>query len=291
MVKPNQNVITKEHVANLPCHTKIPVAKTASSITKCQCDPRLIKIFTKLVRITNMNHKSSAKISYKVLKKLASDDYMASVLGPLIQDSTTSAPLPPLTSPSNITVFLDLDETLIHSVRASGLGPPPRNYNFIVGGEGDVRYVLKRPFVDEFLWFLSQSGFEIVLFTAGSEEYASMVLDVLDPDGLISHRLYRNSCKKFSRSFVKDLWNLGRDLTKVVIVDDKPYSYILQPENAIPIIPFTDDLGDDELKKLMSGFFTRCHEFEDLRDAVKHYVGNGVAYSNCIEKLSEDMWG
>ncbi|KAM0048740.1 putative protein-serine/threonine phosphatase [Helianthus debilis subsp. tardiflorus] len=239
-----------------------------------------------------MKHISSAKISYKVLKKLSSDDYLASVLGPLIQDSITSAPLPPLTSPNNnITVFLDLDETLIHSVRASGLGLPPRNYNFVVGGEGDVRYVLKRPFVDEFLWFLSQSGFEIVLFTAGSEEYASMVLDVLDPDGLISHRLYRNSCKKFSRSFVKDLWNLGRDLTKAVIVDDKPYSYILQPENAIPIIPFTDDLGDEELKKLMSGFFTRCHEFEDLRDAVKDYVGNGVAYSNCIEKLSEDMWG
>ncbi|XP_035837286.1 phosphatase Herzog-like [Helianthus annuus] len=108
---------------------------------------------------------------------------------------------------------------------------------------------------------------------------------------IVDDRLYQNSCKKFSRSFVKDLWNLGRDLTKVVIVDDKPYSYILQPENAIPIIPFTDDLGDDELKKLMSGFFTRCHEFEDLRDAVKHYVGNGVAYSNCIEKLSEDMWG
>jgi CTD small phosphatase-like protein 2 len=34
--------------------------------------------------------------------------------------------------------------------------------------------------------------YEIVIFTAGVEEYANWVVDQLDPDGtVISHRLYR----------------------------------------------------------------------------------------------------
>ncbi|KAJ0682351.1 putative protein-serine/threonine phosphatase [Helianthus annuus] len=279
---------------------KTPVTaatKTASvvvaSINKSiyTCHRRLIKIFSKLVRIATPKSKSSVKKGYKILKKFPRDDHIASVRRSLFQDTTTTASLPPLICSNKKTVFLDLDETLIHSVPASGL-IRPRNYDFVVkpllDGERVTFYVTKRPFVDEFLRFLSESGFEIVVFTAGIKEYASLVLDILDRDGLISYRLYRDSCKEFDGRFVKDLSNLGRDLTKGVIVDDNPNSYSLQPENAIPISPFIDDLGDEELKKLMSGFFTKCHEFEDLRDAVKHYVGNGVEDSKSIEKLIED---
>ncbi|KAI3743723.1 hypothetical protein L1987_56788 [Smallanthus sonchifolius] len=247
------------------------VASINKSIYTCQ--RRLIKIFSKLVRIATPKSKSSVKKGYKVLKKF---DQIATVRRSLFQDTTTS--FPPLISPNQKTVFLDLDETLIHSIPATGL-IRPSHYDFVVkpllDGERVTFYVLKRPFVDEFLRFLRENDFEIVVFTAGIEEYASLVLDVLDRGGLISHRLYRNSCKEFEGRFVKDLSNLGRDLTKGVIVDDNPNSYSLQPENAIPIAPFIDDGGDEELKKLMSGFFTKCHEFEDLRDAVKDYVGNG----------------
>ncbi|GJT42776.1 carboxy-terminal domain RNA polymerase II polypeptide A small phosphatase 1-like protein [Tanacetum coccineum] len=48
---------------------------------------------------------------------------------------------------------------------------------------------------------------------------------ILDPKGLISHRLYRDSCKSFQRKLVKDLSGLGRDLNNVVIVDDDPKCY------------------------------------------------------------------
>ncbi|KAK9051628.1 hypothetical protein SSX86_028256 [Deinandra increscens subsp. villosa] len=279
---------------NLRRRKKTPVtaaSKTASvvvaSINKSlyTCHRRLIKIFSKLVRIATPKNKSSVKKGYRVLKKLSVGDnhQIATVRRSLFQESNTS--LPPLISGKK-TVFLDLDETLIHSVPANGLIRPV-NYDFVVkpllDGERIVFYVLKRPFVDEFLQFLSENNFEIVVFTAGIEEYASLVLDVLDRRGLISHRLYRNSCKEFDGRFVKDLSNLGRDLKNGVIVDDNPNSYSLQPENAIPISPFTDDVGDDELKKLMSGFFRNCHEFEDLRDAVKQFVESSKA-----ERLIED---
>ncbi|KAK1424846.1 hypothetical protein QVD17_20185 [Tagetes erecta] len=282
---------------------KTPIAtatKTASvvvaSINKSiyTCHRRLIKIFSNLVRIATPKTKSSVKKGYKVLKKVSVfDDQIVSVRRSLFQE--TKDPLPPLTSPNQKTVFLDLDETLIHSVPANGL-IRPRNYDFVVkpllDGERVVFYVTKRPFVDEFLEFLSENGFEIVVFTAGIEEYASLVLNVLDRKGLISHRLFRDSCREFDGKYVKDLSNVGRDLKNGVIVDDNPNSYSLQPENAIPIRPFVDDVGDEELKKLMNGFFAKCCEFDDLRDAVKSYVGNGVEELKSVEKLVEDeMFG
>ena len=183
--------------------------------------------------------------------------------------------LPP-NSLNQKTVVLDMDETLLHSTlfRDTSIAiTPPGNYDFLVTfGREEVAYVTKRPFVDDFLQYLNQKNFEVVIFTAGTEKYASAVLDRLDPNGFIHHRLYRNSRKLVDGKHVKDLSNLGRDLKNVVIVDDRRRSYMLQPENGIPIKPFIDDLHDDELKKLMDIFFKSCDQYEDIRDAVKHYI-------------------
>ncbi|GKA35499.1 retrovirus-related pol polyprotein from transposon TNT 1-94 [Tanacetum coccineum] len=192
----------------------------------------------------------------------------------LVAGDFSTTLLPP-NSLNQRTVVLDLDETLIHSTifRDTSIPiTPPVNYDFLVTFGREVAYVKKRPYVDEFLQFLNQNNFEIVIFTAGTKEYASPVLDRLDPYGFISHRLYRDSRKLVNGKYhVKDLSNLGRDLRNVLIVDDKQRSYKLQPENGIPIKRFIDDLHDDELKKLMDNFFKSCDQYEDLKDALKHY--------------------
>lgn len=131
-------------------------------------------------------------------------------------------------------------------------------------------YVLKRPGVDDLLEFLT-AKYEVVVFTAALEGYASMVLDRVDPKRRISHRLYRDSCREVDGKLVKDLSEMGRDLKRVVIVDDNPNSYAKQPENAIPIRPFINDLGDQELWKLIK-FFEISDCFDDMRDAVRQYV-------------------
>ncbi|XVF27430.1 hypothetical protein REPUB_Repub14bG0106000 [Reevesia pubescens] len=181
--------------------------------------------------------------------------------------------LPPLDSDKKGTIVLDLDETLVHSC----LDPPPPWYDFsvsrIMDGETINFYVLKRPGVDEFLEMISKK-YEVVVFTAGHKAYASKVLDTLDPKGFISHRFYRDSCKQVRGKFMKDLSELGRDLRKIVIIDDNPKSFALQPENGIPIKPFYgDELWDRELMKL-AGFFERCDVFQDMRDAINHYLGD-----------------
>ncbi|KAE8722983.1 putative Haloacid dehalogenase-like hydrolase superfamily protein [Hibiscus syriacus] len=129
--------------------------------------------------------------------------------------------LPPLGSDIKGTIVLDLDETPVHS----SLGPPRPRYDFtvsrVVDGVTIYFYVFIRPGVDEFLEIISKK-YELVVFTSGHKAYASKVLDVLDPNGYISHRFYRDSCKKVRGKFIKDLPVFGRDLRKVAIVDDNP---------------------------------------------------------------------
>ncbi|XP_047330962.1 probable C-terminal domain small phosphatase [Impatiens glandulifera] len=172
------------------------------------------------------------------------------------------------------TIFLDLDETLIHSKPDL----PNHKYDFIVrpviDGIKMEFYVAKRPFVDEFLETLSEK-FELVIFTAGVEEYASLVIEMLDRKGTITHRLYRDSCRLIEGKYVKDLESFGRDLSRSVIVDDNLNSYCFQPENGIPIAPFTGgEVGDGELLRLIDFFNNRVECYVDMRDAVKLYLHN-----------------
>ncbi|KAI3466773.1 hypothetical protein Pfo_023436 [Paulownia fortunei] len=253
----------KSPIKNATAAASVVVASINKSIYTCH--RRLIKIFTKLARVATPK-KTPRKKGYQILEKVPANPPDSAVRKSLFNDRIT---LPPLLSPDKKTIFLDLDETLVHSTASF----PPEKYDFVVrpviDGEKVEFYVLKRPFVDEFLNFLSHN-FEIVVFTAGIEEYASLVLDRLDWRKLISHRLYRDSCKEVDGKFVKDLSEIGRELNRVMIVDDNPNSYQFQPDNAIPIKPFTDDLGDEELKRLIQ-FFEGCDSVEDMRDAVNVY--------------------
>ncbi len=73
--------------------------------------------------------------------------------------------------------------------------------------------------------------YEIVIFTAGMQEYADWVLNQLDVDGsLIHHRLYRQHTINFSKEgplIIKDLSKLGRPLDKTIIVDNLAENFIL----------------------------------------------------------------
>lgn len=75
----------------------------------------------------------------------------------------------------------------------------------------------------------------------------------LDPKQCALHVLSRDATRYLNGAHVKDLGNLNRDLRQVVILDDDPEAYQLQPGNAIPVKPFTDgrDRDDHELRNLI----------------------------------------
>ncbi|KAK8502332.1 hypothetical protein V6N12_002048 [Hibiscus sabdariffa] len=260
------------------------ISSIRKSIKRCHC--RLVEFFSKLDGAkrqgqgfvilqreeTNRGGFETAK-NPRLQLDFKADSDLTSVL---VSRKANRNRLPPLASDRLKTIVLDLDETLVHS----SPDPPPKIYDFMIKpniyGVGMNFYVLKRPGVDEFLEAISKK-YEVVVFTAGLEPYASLLLDILDPKGLISHRLYRDSCKQSDRGrYVKDLSTIGRDLGKLVIVDDNPRSYSLQPANGIPIKRFEDDMEDRELEKLRVFFERDCHGFEDMRDAVKRYCGGDV---------------
>lgn len=149
-------------------------------------------------------------------------------------------------------VVIDLDETLVHSSFK-----PVSNADFIVPVEidGTVHqvYVLKRPYVDEFLQKMGEL-FECVLFTASLAKYADPVADLLDKWGVFRSRLFRESCVFHRGNYVKDLSRLGRDLGQVVIIDNSPASYIFHPDNAVPCSSWFDDTADTELLDLLPFF-------------------------------------
>jgi Dullard-like phosphatase family protein len=134
------------------------------------------------------------------------------------------------------TLVLDLDETLIHSV---------------VDPVSNETTTHQRPGLSHFLQQVA-SMFEVVVFTAGLEEYASPIIDSLDPQGLIQHRLYRQHVRCIRGThLIKDLASLNRPLARVVMVDNSAESFLLQPLNAIPIEPYLGEAQDTRLFELL----------------------------------------
>lgn len=67
---------------------------------------------------------------------------------------------------------------------------------------------------------------------------------------MIQHRLYRHHIEKNGDNWVKDLSALGRDLSKVIIIDDIQKNFEKQPDNGIKIKSFTGQSHDKALLEL-----------------------------------------
>jgi len=158
------------------------------------------------------------------------------------------APLPP-EDVNKKTLVLDLDETLVHS---SFKPIPDPDFVMSIELENVIHkvYVRKRPGVDNFLRVVGEK-FEVVVFTASLAKYADPLLDILDRGRLVKKRLFREACVQHYGNYVKDLSHLGRPLTNVIIIDNSPFSYMFQPDNAIPITSWFNDKADRQLYDLL----------------------------------------
>lgn len=167
------------------------------------------------------------------------------------------------TGKSDILIILDLDETLIHSA----VQPLKINHNYKL----DKYFVYKRPYLDEFLAYISKN-FRLAIWSSGSDSY---VLNIVEWLGLLqmaefvwgrsktTHKLLNgfnqgrdsvnpsadqnNDIKR-----LKKVKKLGYSLEKILIIDDTPYKSHENYGNAIYISEFTGNPDDQELKLLMS---------------------------------------
>lgn len=80
----------------------------------------------------------------------------------------------------------------------------------------------------------------------------------------MNHREYREH--------VKDLSCISKDFCRIVIVDNNPFSFLLQPVNGIPCIPFSAGQPHDEQVPMML-----CHYF-----LVNFYQKKYVTYQDIL---------
>lgn len=69
--------------------------------------------------------------------------------------------------------------------------------------------------------------YNLVIFTASVQEYADPVIDWLELERkYFSGRLYRQHCTQRNGAYVKDLSTVEADLSRVMILDNSPVSYV-----------------------------------------------------------------
>ena len=134
----------------------------------------------------------------------------------LYNNNSTLIPFPPL---KPYTLVLDLDQTLVHV---------PKNSNSIILRPG------LRTFLHSLLPF-----YELIIFTTGTKEYADQIINFIEiEEKYFSYRLYRQNATFLNENYYKNLNKLGRDIKKIIIVDDKAINIKLQEDNGIIIKPF-----------------------------------------------------
>lgn len=136
------------------------------------------------------------------------------------------------------TLVIDLDETLIHSLAKGGrmssghMVEVKLNANVGYGGttlgpqHPILYYVHKRPHCDDFLRNVCK-WYNLIVFTASVQEYADPVIDWLEQERkYFSGRYYRQHCTFRNGAYIKDLSSVEPDLSRVMILDNSPLSYI-----------------------------------------------------------------
>jgi import inner membrane translocase subunit TIM50 len=133
------------------------------------------------------------------------------------------------------TLVLDLENTLVSSTWDRKFG---------------WRHA-KRPGVDKFLLDMAQY-YEIVLYSPSMDAIAEPVVNSLDKQGCIMHRIYRDGTYYHNGVHVKDLSRLNRNINRMIVIDDDLVEVQFNPENVVRVKPYTDpnDRTDNTLARI-----------------------------------------
>ena len=153
------------------------------------------------------------------------------------------------------TLILDLDETLIHFI--------PENNSIEKGS-----FIL-RPGLFHFLNNMSPY-FEIIIWTVATKSYADPIINIIESERrYFSYRLYRDNTTFYKNNYIKDLNNLGRDISKIIIIDNCSFNFSFQKENGILIKSFYGKKDSFELISLIPILLNIIKENDDVRIGIK----------------------
>ena len=174
----------------------------------------------------------------------------------IILDYEKNRAYPPFLKNKNnkkYTLVLDLEETLIHINQSGECILRPGLYKFLK----DIK-----PY------------YELVSFSNESKYSSEPIIDIIEEKKkYFDYKLYREHLTFNGKEFIKDISKLGRDIKKVIIVDNIANNFKLNPDNGIQISAFFGDDDEDnaleELKKILILFYR--DKYDDLRVGIKKY--------------------
>ena len=155
-------------------------------------------------------------------------------------------------------IVLDLDETLIN-IEFKGVDSKKCTLHF-------------RPYLFQFLSDIKPFC-ELITFTSASKEYAQPIINEIElKNKYFDYNFFREHSVIYGNDFVKDISRIGRDMKKIIIIDNMKENFRLNQKNGIKIFPFYGDNNDNvlnELKKILILIFRQG--YEDLTIALSDY--------------------
>ena len=115
--------------------------------------------------------------------------------------------------------------------------------------------------------------YEIIVFSLFDQKQADHIIDAFDSNNkYIDYRFYREHCIVKDNKFVKDLNRIGRDISKVIIIDNMPQCFELQKENGINIRSYwEEDKNDVVLLDLIPVLINIAKDDGDVRKGLIKY--------------------
>ena len=158
------------------------------------------------------------------------------------------------------TLVIDLDETMV-------------NFKF-TNAQNGIGILYLRPYLENFLEVI-KDYYEIIAFTSASRDYADIALDLIEKNQkkkYFSERLYREHTTQIGAKYIKELSKLGRDLSKIIIVDNLSQCFKMNNENGILISSFFgEDENDKALIELQKILIKIYYDKDDVRKGLFKY--------------------
>ena len=173
------------------------------------------------------------------------------------------------------TLVLDLDETLVYNQSNLLYNLNNNIYNNNVYSHRNS--IILRPGLFEFLHEMKLL-YELVIFSSGTPDYVDPIVKIIEKDEkFFDYILYRQHITTDENGDnIKDLNLIGRDLKKVIIIDDISKYFKLHKRNGICIKPFCGNILSDRktlksLKRILQQIRFDADKTKDIRISLEKY--------------------
>ena len=268
------DIITKINESILFCYNSSNIIASKITINKkdLKTNPSIKSIKNRTMKNIKIGSKNMNNISKMTLNKSVRIDKINNNLDNEIdngnndernENESVNAPYIRKELDKKFCLVLDIDETLSHMIKL-----PFGNYFLVRPGVMDL---LKELY----------NYYEIDIFTAALKHYADNIVNKLDRDNIyISYRLYRCHCTYEDGKSVKKLSLMGRDLNKIVFVDDLKRNAKYNMKNLALVSQWIDNIYDNEIINLKNKlkYIALCGKYDE--DITKGLID---------EKITEDI--